>query len=60
MEEKLTLSVQEVARILGVCEKTVYDLTHTADFPALRIGRRTRISVDGLRKWVRERSGVKS
>lgn len=28
MNENLTMSVAEVAKALGVCEKTVYTLTH--------------------------------
>lgn len=53
MNENLTMSVAEVAKALGVCEKTVYTLTHRADFPVIRIGRRTRISREGLVEWVR-------
>lgn len=53
MNDRLTMSVAEVAKALGVCEKTVYTLTHRADFPAIRIGRRTRVSREGLREWVR-------
>lgn len=54
MEERLTLSVEEAARELGVCSKVVYTLTHRADFPTIKIGRRTRISREGLREWVRQ------
>lgn len=54
MEERLTLSVEEAARELGVCSKVVYSLTHRADFPTIKIGRRTRISREGLREWVRK------
>lgn len=31
-------------------------LTHAADFPAFKLGTRTRVSRDGLREWVRKRS----
>ena len=54
MVEKLTLSVEEAAELLGVCTKTVYTMTHRADFPVIRIGRRTRISYEGLREWIRK------
>lgn len=53
MNEQLTISVAEAAKQLGVCTKTVYDLTHRADFPVIKIGRRTRISREGLAEWVR-------
>ena len=49
----LTISVQETAEELGVCDKTVYDLVHTKDFPAIWIGHRVRISRAGLAEWVR-------
>jgi len=62
METKLTLSVEEAARQLGVCSKVVYTLTHRADFPTVKIGRRTLISAQGLAEWVRmqenSRAGV--
>ena len=65
--ERLTLSVAETAEALGVSQKIVYDLIHTTGFPVLRLGRRVRISIDGLRRWVdaqteqaqTEREGVK-
>lgn len=51
---KLTFSVEETAQQLGVCTKIVYQLTHRADFPTVKIGRRTRVSCEGLREWVRK------
>ena len=51
--ERLTMSVEEAAAELGICSKNVYTLTHRADFPALRIGNRVRISREGLRAWVK-------
>ena len=57
--EKLTLSVSEAAEALGICTKQCYELTHLAGFPAIRIGRRIRISRDGLREWVKTNEGNK-
>lgn len=54
MKEKLTMSVAECAAELGVSEKTVYTLTHRQDFPTIKIGRRIRISREGLRDWVQK------
>lgn len=56
MNDTLTISVEQAAEQLGVCVKTVYTLTHRADFPVIRIGRRTRISREGLREWVRQQT----
>ncbi len=52
--ESLTMSVEEAAQQLGICTKIVYQLTHRADFPTIKIGRRTRVSREGLREWVRK------
>ena len=54
MNKTLTMSVEEAAQELGVCTKVVYTLTHRADFPTIKIGRRTRISREGLAEWVRK------
>lgn len=51
--ERLTMSVAEAAEELGVSTATAYTLVHRADFPALWIGKRVRVSRDGLREWVR-------
>ena len=53
MSESLTLSVAEAAEQLGICTKSLYTLTHRQDFPTVKIGRRTRISREGLKEWVR-------
>lgn len=52
-EGRLTLSVTEAAKELGICTKSVYTLTQRADFPTVRIGQRVRISRAGLAEWVR-------
>lgn len=60
MNNTLTMSVEQAAEQLGVCVKTVYTLTHRADFPVIRIGRRTRISREGLQEWVRKQTEVRA
>ena len=51
--EKIAISVPKAAEMLGMCPKTVYQLTRRADFPAFKAGNRTIISVEALREWVR-------
>lgn len=51
--ERIGISVEEAAQLLGLCPNTVYALTRRADFPAFKAGSRTIISVDGLRAWAR-------
>lgn len=53
MAERLTMTVKEAAEQLGVSLPTVYNLTHRADFPTVKIGYRTLISTAGLAEWVR-------
>ncbi len=53
MVQCLTMSVAEAAQELGICTKSMYTLTRRADFPTIKLGRRTRISREGLREWVR-------
>ena len=53
MYETLTMSVEEAAKELGVCKSVMYTITHRADFPTVKIGKRTRVSREGLREWVR-------
>lgn len=50
--DRMTLSVAEAAEQLGVSTRFAYDLANRADFPTIRLGRRIRVSRDGLREWV--------
>lgn len=52
-EGKVTLRVKEAAELLGLSVHTVYDLTHTPDFPSFRLGRVTLIDRAGLEIWAR-------
>ena len=54
--ERIAVSVAEAAEMLGMCPKTVYQLTRRADFPAFKAGNRTVISVEGLQEWVRRQA----
>lgn len=57
--EKFTVSVPEAAKMIGVCTKTAYALTRRADFPTIKIGTRTLVSVKGLEAWVQAQAGQK-
>ena len=58
--EPLAVSAPEAARLLGVSKPTLYELMGREDFPAFKLVRRTLISVDGLREWVRNQTKVVS
>lgn len=58
MEEvdKLAYNMQEAAEAVGVSRPTMAELIHQKGFPAIRVGRRWIIPVDGLRRWMDEQS----
>lgn len=47
--KRLTMSVSEAAEELGISSKTCYNLAHVQGFPATRVGKRIRISREGLK-----------
>lgn len=57
MFERLTLTVEEAGKRLGISRPMAYELTKRPDFPVLRIGRRIVIPIDGLDLWIRANTG---
>lgn len=51
--EKLTLSVSEMQKALGIGRNTAYELVNREDFPAVRLGKRIVIPVEGLTAWLK-------
>jgi len=52
-QEKLVMTVSEMATLLGISRPTAYDLTERADFTALiRIGKRKLILRHKLMEWL--------
>ncbi|GAH05873.1 unnamed protein product, partial [marine sediment metagenome] len=39
-EEKLTLTIEETAKVLGIGRNLAYDRVKTGDIPVIKIGRR--------------------
>ena len=56
MPERMALSPQEAAEVLGVSRPKVYELMHRADFPSFAVGSRRLIPTEGLREWVRNQT----
>ena len=56
--ERMTLTVQEAAKMLGVCSKSIYDLMKSdSSFPAVRIGpKKIVINKAKLQIWLDEQS----
>ena len=54
--ERLTYTVPEVARLLGINKITAYELARQEGFPAIRIGRRIVVPKAGLERWLDRQS----
>lgn len=55
MLEKLTVSVEEMAAMLGISLPIAYELAKRDGFPAVRVsGRRIIIPVEALKRWLNE------
>ena len=52
MMEKLTLSVEEAGKLLGVSRQIAYQLSRMPDFPTLHIGRRVLVPRKQLEAWM--------
>ena len=50
--DKLLVSPEEAAELLGVGRSTVYDLMRTLELPSVKIGRARRIPTVALREFV--------
>lgn len=48
----LAVSASVAARLLGVSKPTIYQYIHREDFPSFKLGNRTLVSVEGLKKWI--------
>ncbi len=54
--EKLTLSVPEAAKVVGISARYMYDLVKTEGFPTIQVGRRLLVSAPGLSRWLEEQA----
>lgn len=53
---KRVYSVAEAAQVLGVSESKVYQLVRMKGFPTVKLGKRIKISVQGLDRWIEEQA----
>lgn len=55
--KKLTLSIPEAAKIVGVSESKMYQIAKIKGFPTIKLGtRRIRVSAPGLERWLEEQA----
>ena len=52
MQQKLTMTVEEAGKVLGISRPSAYALTKREDFPTVRVGRRILVPCEGLKLWV--------
>lgn len=48
----LSLTVEDVAKILGIGRRQAYQLCHSKGFPCIHVGRRMIIPKPGFLKWL--------
>ena len=53
----LLVSHREAARMLAVCERTLFSLVQAGEIPAVRIGRGVRYDVEHLKAWIKKKCG---
>lgn len=51
--EKLTLSVEELGKQLGISKPTAYKLVNSKGFPVCRLGKRKIIPIEALQTWLK-------
>lgn len=54
--QKLTLSIPEAAKLLGISDNTMRQLARTEGFPAFNVGTRLLVSAKGLAVWVEDQA----
>lgn len=54
--EKLTLSIPEAAKLLGIGNNKMYELARSEGFPTITLGARRLIPKKGLERWLEEQT----
>lgn len=49
---RVTISVGEVAELLGISKPTAYSLVNSSGFPVIQIGRRKIIPAEAFENWL--------
>ena len=54
--DKVTMTVTELAAMLGISKPKAYELAARQEFPCIRVGRRRIIPVDAFMRWMDEQT----
>lgn len=57
-EQRLTLTVPEVARLLGLGRNQTYALARAGRLPVIRLGKRLLVPRAALERWLEEQARV--
>lgn len=55
--EKMTLSVKELAQVMGIGENTARQLCRSKGFPTIKVGSRTLIPIRRFEEWLNNSVG---
>jgi excisionase family DNA binding protein len=58
MEDKLTLSIEEAAKVLGIGRNLCYERAKTGEIPVIKIGRRLLVPRRALEKLLEQWQAV--
>lgn len=58
-ELPLSLTVSDISRTLGIGKQNVYDLCHSENFPAVKIGKRIIIPKLAFVEWLKKLKSMK-
>lgn len=53
---KLTLSIPEAAKVIGISTSKMYTLAKSEGFPTIQVGKRLLISAKGLERWIEQQA----
>jgi excisionase family DNA binding protein len=59
VDPPILIDTKEVARLLGVKERTVHEFRRTRDLPCVHAGKYIRFRPDEVKKWVDQQPSTK-
>lgn len=57
-ELSLALSVKDISKVLGICERSAWNLIHSEGFPKIKVGRRIIIPKEAFINWINVQAEV--
>lgn len=57
--ERVTMTVSEFAKYLGIGLNNAYEIINSGEIPHLKIGRKFKIPKKGIDEWIEKMSSIK-